>query len=204
MITMRIIRHGGGGDMSRRDEKTRLNLFIEKAEKLRQASFLSQIATDGLASRINMEKGTGTIVEFQGPEEEFRESFLLTLRLFCQDNDDISLRNMQDMIDQMQIDQSLKDIFTTIRGSFNKYLDSETHTRFEIDGNHFTRRRLFDTFLYGDYAHVKFGKKERVDEWRNQPFSADMAMEFDLIVLRFSQTVLRLSEVCQRILAELD
>jgi hypothetical protein len=189
--------------MSKRDEKTRLNLFIEKAEKLRQSSFLSQIASDGLASRIKMEKGAGTVIEFQGPEDEFRESFLLTLRLFCQDNDDISLRNMADMIERMGIDQSLKDLFATIRGSFNGYLDSEPHTKFEIDGDRFTRRRLLDTFLYGDYAHVELGKKERVDEWRNQPLASDMAMEFDMIVLRFSQTVLRLSEVCQSILDDL-
>lgn len=150
--------------------------FNEKAEKLDRFSFTDKIFNNQTGFKMSFEFGEqpSATSERHGPDEESIDAFLLTLRFFIQNNEEISLQNMSKKYEFLKsnpkIDSRIFDYFESYRSQINSYLDTPHHMlKFkDRDGNEITNRYIFDTFLYGNLAHgtSKPYKKEQYDEWK--------------------------------------
>lgn len=181
-----------------------LELFREKAKELEDSIFVRSIATKkSLGTTLNWSKDRPVTTEREGPTEDEIRSSVLTIRLFRQDNDRISIRKTAKLIESLPVDQSLKDEYNQNRSDLNSFLDSQTSVVFDLGSDLITRRFLFDTFLYGFYSHLEVSKQQLIYEWRDKPFFNDMKMEFDLMLLKFTQSVARLSRVVEKVEAAL-
>ncbi len=176
-----------------------LHLFQEKAKELEDSIFVRFIASQkGLSTSLQGRAGEPLTPERTGPSEDEIRSSVLTIRLFCQDNDRISIRRTASLIDSLSIDQSIKDEYARWLSELNHYFDAPTSIGFDVGIGPVTRRLLFETFLYGLYAHLEEPKYQLILQWRGMPFFDDMKMEFDMILLKFTQVVARLSRVVQK------
>jgi len=181
-----------------------LELFREKAKELEDSIFVRSIATKkSLGTSLDWSRDGPMTTDREGPTEDEIRSSVLTIRLFRQDKDRISIRDTAKLIEALPIDQSIKDEYSQIRSDLNSFLDSQTSVGFDLGSGLITRRFLFDTFLYGFYCHLEEEKQRRIYEWRDKPFFNDMKMEFDLILLKFTQSVARLSRVVEKVEAAL-
>jgi hypothetical protein len=66
-----------------------LRIFNEKVEKLRRSEFLQ---AESFNLKLIGEQGKEPTYEWNGPNETAIDAFVLTLRLFFQDKDGISVR----------------------------------------------------------------------------------------------------------------
>lgn len=134
----------------------RLERFNEKAEKLINLSFSRNLRGSGL--RIQSTRGEPVIATRTGPRGEQFDSFILTLRLFKQDNDQISIRKISECYESTLISEELSTQFSKSRANFNRFLDQNstcTH-----NNKTFTNREILDIYLYGEYAHMNEEKRE--------------------------------------------
>lgn len=179
----------------------RLQLFIEKAEELQNSKFLAEIRSGKLSAHFKWKVGGPIETNRIGPEEESAKAFILTLRFFRQATDTISLRQMEDMVISLSVDTKLKDEFVKIRDNLNKYLDSPPKISVVENGlKVMTRREIFETFLWGHYAHSSPDKSNKLKSWERFLLFDDLRMEFDAILLAFATTIGSLSDVCKRII----
>jgi len=139
-----------------------LELFIESVDELLQSDFLLEVKAAGIATQFNWSKTTGFLSERTGPRREAVKAFLLTLRFFRQRNEETSLCNMEERIDSLAIDAALKERFRTSRHEFNTYLDRAPSVGFPVGIGADSRRDVFETFLYGLFAHANPAKRRRV------------------------------------------
>jgi hypothetical protein len=105
----------------------------------------------------------GAIFEVRGPTEEAIDAFVLTLRLFVQDNEPISFRNMAELYAMLPIDPELVARFSEGTAKVNAFLDQWSHI--EASGRRVSNREVFETYLYGGLAHANPDKKEEFDRW---------------------------------------
>jgi hypothetical protein len=158
-----------------------LEYFIAAVEELRSSAFLKQIA-EGVHTRLEVHPDGATTVGKFGPDQEALKACLLTVRMFGQDNDAISFRRVSRVVTEIPVDQQLKAQFEQSRTNFNTYLDMVP--RVQIEGVN-TNRLIFETFLYGKYAHHSAQHVATLEKWAQAIYYPDLLAQFDLIVLEF-------------------
>ena len=143
------------------DQRRRLKLFNEKADDVEGYGFVRALYDQQTGVMVS---GTANSMEAirVGPDDEEVDAFLLTIRLFYQDRDRISIRAIADIYDRATIPQDLRDEFRRVRKALNDRLDSNPTIAFEIDGVRIDRRRIFEVFPYGARAHVNPRQTERL------------------------------------------
>jgi len=184
------------------ENRSKLQRFIAKATEVYESRYAQEVQQPiSVSVDFHVKEGSATSSR-TGPDEEPVKAAILTLRFFCQDNEHISLRNMSIFVSGLQVGQSLKDEFTTIRDKFNCYLD-HVHgpPQFQIDGHMITNREILEAFLYGKYAHDT--QHETIDEWEKLISFDGMRAGFDRVLRQFVQTLVWLRGVCEKIDAEL-
>src|SRR6266404_5800044 len=77
--------------MAHSEIRAALNLFNEKADKLRNSNFV-KAALENSGASLSWQEGEQ--ITRTGPTEENIDAFVLTLRFFVQDNERSSFRNM--------------------------------------------------------------------------------------------------------------
>lgn len=182
------------------EERDILNIFIDSVDELLQSNFLNQVVENGIVTNYTWNQDGFLSIQRGGPELEAVKAFILTIRFFCQNNERTSLSNMDNMISQMNIPQDLKDDFANSRQAFNTYLDSLPSIQFEESGNPINRRQIFETFLYGKFAHANRTKRNLLLTWQQRPDFEDRRAIFDRILLQFVLFLKDLSTVCKEIL----
>ena len=176
-----------------------LEIFIETVEELQSSEFAKQ-SKGGV--RVGLKAGNGVIIsELVGPEREALKAFLLTLRFFRQNNEETSLRNMAARVGGLNVDQGLKDEFLTSRDNFNTFLDGPLAVPVQGVGAD-SKRDVFESFLYGVYAHANPDHRRRVKGWEQLPFYADLQAQFMVIVAHFMAAVTKMAETCRKMLAK--
>ena len=178
-----------------------LKLFIEKADRLKNSNFVKN-ATG--TSGVNLKAGVGqpTVVTRTGPDQENVEAFVLTFRYFIQDNETISLRNIEDVFHSPFAEPEEKDGYDEARLFLNNFLDG--NTMFNLDGP-VTRRYLMDIFIYGGLAHAKRQKKKQYDSWMRIPVLAQfMENEFIVILSETLNVIVYIQHLSDQILKRLQ
>lgn len=144
-----------------------LELFCEKAEKLR---------TSSLAARLNEHRPSFTwraeddSLTFTGPAAEETEAFILTFRFFIQDNERCSLRKLGDLAEKGELSAEWCSEVTEVRSALNDFLDSVPPIRSSIGQTPPPSYRDILWFLvYGDLAHVNPERRDQLKKYTNPP-----------------------------------
>ncbi len=174
-------------------ELRRLQLFNLKVEKLGRSRLVTYMEETGgtkltfSGHRVD-DGGFEMTVEREGPDEEMVDAVTLTLRMFIQKKEPISLRKMATAYDHLPVSPSLKEQFRQIHEAINEALDSPTYVAFnEVK---ITNREVQDIFLYGELAHVEDRKREVFETWRQMPALYCMLLnEFCTVIYRLISAV---------------
>lgn len=143
-----------------------LRLFNEKVDRLLSLSFFAKAMDSGAI--VEFTRNTGWDSVFVGPDEESIEALVLTLRLFMQDNEPISLRNMRSLYDA-HLPSALGVDFGDHCKRFNLSLDSASMLSIE-EGRQLTHRDILEIFAYGAYAHTNPQRRRTFEGLRTTAF----------------------------------
>ena len=175
-----------------------LEIFVESVDELLASRFLSQVKSRGVSTSFSWSQNGSLVAHRCGPERGAVKAFLLTLRFFCQNNEPTSLCNMENRVSGLPIDGQLKDNFKKSRRDFNAFLDGQPSVGFPAGSGADTRREIFNTFLYGVFAHANPKYRRQVKVWENQSFYHDVQAQFVLILLDFLRALAALADVCRK------
>jgi len=181
------------------DQTRRLRLFNDKADELDGSRF----------ARALYDQQSGVIVQggltgpaeavFVGPDDEAIRAFVLTIRLFQQNGDGISIQQLADIYAEPGVPQDVRVEFDRVCKALNDRLDS--NTMFVIDNVHLTRRRVLNTFLYGELAHVNPNKRVVYEQWQTMGMAfALMSNEFVVTLGEFFNCVRWIRDINMRLL----
>ncbi len=184
--------------MTLNEQLETLEIFVESADELVNSSFLKQASNGGIGTSISTPDGRMLAFDRTGPEHESVKALLLTIRFFCQDNE-TSIRNVAGIVANMSVADTLKNQFSTSQAELNTYLDGSPSIGFPSGDGAATNREIFETFLYGTFAHANREKRRRVKAWRQQPYFNDLRAVFDRILVEFVRAVAAMSNTCQKI-----
>ncbi|MCG6915208.1 hypothetical protein LJE86_14965 [bacterium BMS3Abin03] len=90
--------------------------------------------------------------KIRGPDDETIIAFILKYRLFIQDKDDISLRNLEKLFLELPVEPNYKEKYKVLRQKINSILDEESNV--QIKKHRVTIREIHDMFIYGAWAHL--------------------------------------------------
>jgi hypothetical protein len=180
------------------EEREILTIFIESVDDLYSSSFLKYAEVNGLSTIFSLQNGLFSI-ERKGPDLESVKAFILTVRFFCQDNERTSLKNMDRMIVGMNVPKHLKDDFSNTREKLNTYLDELPEINYDNGATTVSRRCIFETFLYGKFAHANPEKRKMLLNWQKESNFQGRKAQFDNILLQFVVSLKKLSSICKKI-----
>ena len=144
----------------------RLELFNEKADQLLSSEFFKQASGGGSIVEFNRESGWDSI--HVGPDDESTRALVLTLRLFMQDRDGISVRKMASLYGSLPVSAVVKQEFAAHRSQLNAFLDSESHLAI-AEERLLSYRDILLIFVY-EYAHVDARYRQTFEDLRTTPF----------------------------------
>jgi hypothetical protein len=178
-----------------------IDRFVSEVEYLKTLSYTQELKKP---ISVSMQFArTHVDVSREGPADESLRAFLLSFRLFRDDKEQISIRNMAERVDTLPIEESLKQAFSDGREALNHYLDS-THRipEFHIgDRPPLTNRQIFDAFTFGKYAHLTQSKT--VEHWEQLVCGESIRAAYDQVLRQFFNYLSFLSQTAADIANEL-
>ena len=178
-----------------------LELFNEKADQLLSSEFFKQASGGGSIVEFNRESGWDAI--HVGPDDESTRALVLTLRLFMQDNDRISLRHMAALYGSLPVSAPVKQEFDAHRSQLNALLDSPSHLAISDDGA-LTYREILSIFVYGEYAHVNRRYRPTYEDLRTTAFFPLFQNCLVDAIVAFARSISAIRKTNRRALAELS
>lgn len=177
-----------------------LTIFIDSVDELLSSDFLQAVRDEGVSTSWTWSSGSGLSAQRTGPRRESVKALLLTVRLFCQNNEVTSLQNISSRLANLDADtETAIAQFEKSRSNLNRFLDGKPAAEFQgVEAS--TNRIIFETFLYGEFAHYQLDKRRRLEKWACQPFFADLESQFDFILLNFVAALAAMSNACRMIL----
>lgn len=157
-----------------------MKLFNERAGELRHSPFTEYI--NKRLNRVNIKYSEeGLSIDRKGPSNHDIKAFILTFRSFIQDNERCSFRNMAKHYETLSIPNEFKQLFRGLRKGHKSFL-SEGSSMVVYEGERLKFNEIFDTFIYGKFAHTEKPKKEKYDKWMKDPIRA-VLLELDFIFI---------------------
>ena len=181
-------------------DRKALELFVDAVDRLVASTFAKQVRK-GISTGITVRNDRLVSVALQGPDQEAVDAYLLTARMFGQDNDAISFHGISERVARVAVSQALKDRFEQSRANFRIYLDGAPVVRVE-GANAATNRQIFNTFLYGMYAHRTPNYLALVEQWQRAPFYPDLHAQFYLIAHEFLKAASAMAAPVREVLRE--
>ncbi len=128
-----------------------MNLFVSKTNELRSSSYLKFVSKNQLSVSLNAKVNEDNMIIVTHPDEDAIKSMILTLRLFIQDKDRISIRNIEGYMKDLGFNKDLIGKYERGRKNLNDFLDS-----IDVIYNNeaLTYRKIIEVFFYGNFAHV--------------------------------------------------
>lgn len=138
--------------------------FVKLVKELNSCRLATLLSQKSITLQHRCDWDNARIIDF---DEEDCRSFLLSCRLLIQDNDRISLRCIGKIIEDSGCRHELKSFVNSERFSMNLLLDD--YCPFAAPGcGQITNRDVFDTFLWGAYAHrvMNPAMRKRFLDWQ--------------------------------------
>lgn len=112
---------------------------------------------------------------------------MLTLRLFLQNNDQISFQNISKIYEKLPNNfQKEKKSFSQARKKINDILNININIKYNNKTP--TYYEVLDTFIYGDLAHIKIDKRNTYKDWK----SREETGLFDIFKISFHSITINL------------
>ena len=185
-----------------------LKLFNEKGEKLENSRFLRNLLTNGNSTTISWSEGNSVQIQTMTADDDSRDSFILTLRFFIQDNEKSSFRNMSKIYNSLPDDKKfnqLKKNFNEARTVLNDFLDRELDIKMNLYGEKVTNRLLFETFIFGELAHSNQHHEKRYKMWVANPILGSLIkVEFNNILYKILKLIKYVREVNKEVLGLIE
>jgi hypothetical protein len=170
-----------------------LGLFNKKAEKLNGLQFLAAVRAGKGSYKM---RGFGGLLEVTGDFATVDEvdAFVLTLRLFVQNNEPISLYRIGKLYrDTLEL-TPLAVRIAGLREKVNRFLDAGSPIVWQKE--QLPRRRILDVFFYGGLAHTHPGKAKEYSRWMEHEYMAmPFEAEFYNILAAVTQTIFWIRQV---------
>ncbi len=149
-----------------------LSLFIEKVEVLRTSSLISSLASDKASHSDNDASVTtkAYMARERTVHSDSLDAFFLTLRLFLQDNEEISIHNISAVINSLHNFEEQKKNISKQRELLNGFLGRKA--AFSILGDRPTNWDILETVLYGYHGHLN--QYQRYKKWTKGPFGVPL------------------------------
>lgn len=126
-------------------------LFNLKVDRLNQLSFTEHVKTVKtgitISSKRDDEGNFTSGIERRGRSQESVEAFILTFRLFLQDNEPISIRRLSEHYSAGVVSPELEKEFAEIRSVLNRYLNDVHEFRLKENEKILTRREMLEMYL---------------------------------------------------------
>jgi hypothetical protein len=188
--------------------KQQMLSFIEKVAEVQGRRYALHVEEEGVPYLSLRCDQMGLASNRGGPDEDAACALLLNLRFFCQDREATSLCNMAKSV------SSLPDTRAQLKEYKNKFLEQRSLWNESLDGvpaaryaqtakGLLTRRRIFEVFMYGQYAHAKPHEARLYHEWKSGPIFDVLRWEFDLILIDYLAVLGRLKCLCEQIVKHL-
>jgi len=174
--------------------KAILELFVEKADKLRQQEFTQFIEKFGHQLRYMADPQQLT-VSTVAPTETMTDAFLLTYRMFVQSRDKIGFIDPNQKVSQDLLDSSLSPQWVAevqyVSQKVHTFLREKPILPIEINlidqqGNTMsespTRWDILETLLYGDRSHATPTLRKRLKNWLSTPYKE---LVWELLMMNF-------------------
>ncbi len=140
-----------------------LILFNKKTELLKNSSFYDSMIKKESSFMFSWNQGGAPESILISSSQESVDALLLTLRMFLQNNDRISVRNIYKKIyTECDYLSDLSEKYSLLRIRFNDYLYDNNGLNF-FDKHH-TNMELIDLFLYGDKGHSNRNKQSALNK----------------------------------------
>jgi hypothetical protein len=144
-----------------------LSLFNEKADEIKNSSYTKYFLENKPKVSISKKQGESIKIKTIEPNDESLKSFVLTLRLFLQNNDQISFQNINKIYEKLPTNfQKEKKSFSQARKKINDVLNSNIN--FKHNKKILTYYEVLDIFIYGDLAHIKIDKRNTYKDWKSK------------------------------------
>lgn len=177
-----------------------LRLFNEKVDRLLSLSFFAKALDAGAIVEFSRNAGWDSV--FVGPDEESIEALVLTLRLFMQDNEPISLRNMRSLY-STHLPEALRIEFIDHCTHFNEALDSDSMLSIE-EGRQLTHRDIREIFVYGAYAHTNPQRRRTFQDLRTTAFFPIFQQVLVATIVVFGRCLRSLRRINETAVSELS
>ena len=173
-----------------------LNAFIAHVEDLSTYKFanrlldLKQLRLEGLATEP---------MDFVDFNEDECRSFLLGVRLLTQDRDGISLKRVWEIVATVDDLDQLKALNQARTPAMLTLMDSAMFA--DPDGREMTNQEIFDTFMYGAYAHKDRNHRARLQKLKSSNSFPFLKLNFLMIVSIIYRSSINLSKTVTPIVA---
>lgn len=151
------------------DQVDTLKFFNEQVDELDSSTFVKFLTERGSSFKISAGIDRDATAELISPDRESTKAFVLTLRMFLQNNETISIANMAELIQRLPISPELCDRYLNSRDKINSTLDDQV--LFTVDGVKLTPRHVLLTFLYGGLAHLNRDRVVEHRKWQGNPLA---------------------------------
>jgi hypothetical protein len=182
-----------------KETKQKLATIVEKADKLRDFSFEKHVAQKGLNFKGTMQEDGTWLLEFGIPDAKERDAFLLTFRLFYQENEPISFPNLPKLLNDPSLSGSFRNQIEAIRQGYFDYISGYSNYTVKLFEGHPTRKQMIDVGLYGGLAHTN--RPERIEQyhiWARDDIRASLfEQEFAAFLVRILGFIYQLSDACK-------
>ena len=179
------------------ETRDRLELLIEKAEKLKSFGLEDHVREVGLGFSANRQKDGTWVIELGLPDDEKRDAFLLTFRFFHQRNERISFQRLHELAEDPDISDHWRTHAHRLQREYFDYLnDHSDYTANLFEGGP-TRDLMLDIGLYGGLIHANRPNKVRqYRQWTRDELQAGLFhQEFTRILLRVLEFIEELAEI---------
>lgn len=185
-------------------EIERLRLFIAKVEKLQGLSLVKSLIDNGSSFTVSWSQESAALnYETVGPSQEQLDAFVLTIRLFIQNNDAVSIHNIAALVESLPSTSELNDYFAKHRANLNAYLDSSGMLVFGTDRP--TKREILETVIYGHLSHLEESRRKRYGSWTSVPMMQELvSFEFVGVLVVLLRTLSSMAEIARRIVWQLE
>ena len=149
-----------------------LKLFNEKAALLLNSSFADAMLRNESAFMFSWKAGECCEAVVIGAEGESVDAAFLTLRMFMQNNDRISIGNMAKIYEQESELAAFRSDFESLRTQINEFLDHGTGVNFL--GKIYTNREVIELLLYGSKGHTNRAKEAELRSLLEAPIVSQL------------------------------
>ncbi len=179
-----------------------LSRFCEKAEQIGAGRYFTGLMQgEGVMFGFRSNQHTNQFIdmEFVGPDEEDLRALLLTVRMFCIKRDCISPESIEALAaNDPALSEGWRQHLVATRVAVDQMMQEPAgYGQAALDPN-LTRGDVFDTFLYGEYAHMNEGKRELYQKWKQSPCFPLLQFTFSSTVGAFVCEILGLSEASRQ------